>query len=372
MAYQADRVTGSKTCKDQCPNGALNDWAFNRATQIVAVSTDGGDTFDTFQPLFEGSFPVAFNDKGWISASDNGYIHVGWSMSPEGNVYFRSTDDGRTFVGPRLISAPVDQFGAGEGFGSYLNVGPGPEVYYSWASSTGGRPAPGFARSLDYGETWEPSYYAFTYEPFEITNGLSPRDRRGLYQWPVMATDREPDSPFSGAVYFVFPDGTDDGSDIWFRASFDRGDTWTDPVKVNDDPPGAYQFLPAISVSPGGVIDATWFDQRSDPDQYFVDQYYAFSLDGGMTWSDNFRARDADDRGWDPALSRHQNGMVFLGDYIGISSSWQAAHPVWTDGRSGDTADVYTATVQRPMFAEGYPDEKRAEAEEWIRGHPLT
>src|SRR5687768_8859094 len=51
MAYQADRVTGSKTCKDQCPSGALNDWAFNRAVQIVAVSSDGGKTFHTFTPV---------------------------------------------------------------------------------------------------------------------------------------------------------------------------------------------------------------------------------------------------------------------------------------------------------------------------------
>ena len=380
MAYQADRVTGSKTCEEECPNGALNDWAFNRATQIVAVSNDGGDTFETFQPIFEGTYPVAFNDKGWIAASDNGVIHVGWSMFPEGNVYFRSTDDGQTFVGPVLLSSAAESpVMASSGFGSYVNVGPGPEVYYSWAASSDGLPAAGFARSFDYGETWEQSHYAFTYPPFEIPNGLSPRDRRGLYQWPVMATDREKDSPFSGAIYFVYPAGTYDeagtlldGSDIYFRASFDKGNTWTEPVKLNDDPLGSYQFLPAVSVNPGGVLDVTWFDQRNDPGQYLIDQYYTYSIDGGKTWATNFRARDADDFGWDPQLSKHQNGMVFLGDYIGISSSWQAAHPVWTDGRSEVVGDVYTATIQRPMFADGYPAEKRAAADAWIRDHPLS
>ncbi|MDX1611905.1 MAG: hypothetical protein R3185_06010, partial [Candidatus Thermoplasmatota archaeon] len=89
MAYQADPVTGSKTCEEEChppdeacvaycPEGALNDWAFNRATQIVAISDDGGDTFHTFTPVLEGTFPVNFHDKGWLAASPDGTVHVMW------------------------------------------------------------------------------------------------------------------------------------------------------------------------------------------------------------------------------------------------------------------------------------------------------
>ena len=57
----------------------------------------------------------------------------------------------------------------------------------------------------------------------------------------------------------------------------------------------------------------------------------------------------------DPTKSHHQNGMVFIGDYIDIDSSDGAAHPVWVDTRNG-VADVFTATLLRgPQAADALP-----------------
>jgi hypothetical protein len=187
----------------------------------------------------------------------------------------------------------------------------------------------------------------------------------------MMATDRNPASPYAGAVYFAWQDGRDDGNDIYFAASFDDGESFTEPVKLNDDGTDHAQFFPAISVSPGGVIDVTWMDRSLDPDDHFVDQTMTYSLDGGATWAPNFRVRDAADRGWDPELCHHQNGMIFLGDYIDMDSSFQAAHPVWPDTRLG-VCDVFTATVLRPIFAEGWSDEARDEVLAWIAEHPVS
>src|SRR5688500_14057878 len=133
MAYQADRVTGSKTCEEECPNGALSDWAFNRAVQIVAVSDDGGDTFHTFTPILEGTFPTNFHDKGWLAAGRDGEIHVMWlALLAPGNMYFRSTDGGKTF--PAQDSEVMATFGQGSGQGSFIDVGTNDEVYASWTS----------------------------------------------------------------------------------------------------------------------------------------------------------------------------------------------------------------------------------------------
>lgn len=385
MAYQADRVTGSKTCEHECPQtpvggGALNDWAFNRATQIVAVSSDGGDSFHTFTPVLEGTFPVDFHDKGWIAASHDGTIHVMWlAVLAPGNLYFRSTNGGQTFSDPELL-APVAR---GSGQGSFVDVGTGPEVYAAWYSQ-----GIQLRTSNDYGETWGPQEKVLDTNPQSMP-GLSPRDRRTGY--PAMATDRNVGSPFADSIYFTWNDACGDAewkplerctvqgaNSVYFSGSHDRGQSFSTPVRLSaaDVTNGSvdnWSIFPAISVSPGGVIDVSWMDTQNtrtiDGHQTF-EQHYTYSLDGGKTWAKPYSVRDSDDGGWDPALSFHQNGNIFIGDYNDIDSSWQAAHPVWPDTRDGH-ADVYTATLQRPMFAEGWDPTAKAQALVGIEKRPL-
>ncbi|MHB1262173.1 MAG: sialidase family protein [Thermoplasmatota archaeon] len=388
MAYQADRVTGSKTCKDICPTGALNDWAFNRAVQIVAKSTDGGDTFDTFTPVLEGSFPVDFHDKGWVAASPDGTIHVMWlaALAP-GNLYFRSTDGGQSFGDPVVMSTVVGNSGQG----SFVEVGTDNEVYATWTSGS-----IYLRRSDDTGATWDEERAVLTPNTANMP-GLSPRDRRQGF--PAFATDRNPDSPYQNALYYVWQDecngeweeGCDgDGAAVYFSSSFDTGATFTKPVRVSKPHVGGtdYEIFPVVSVSPGGVIDVSWMDtekagmfnctQETNCEDYGGKEYpgftqkYAYSLDGGATWSDEFTVRDAPEAGWDPKLSHHQNGMIFIGDYNDIDSSWQAAHPVWPDTRDSQSVKVYTATIQRPMFAQGWEVARQVKALEFIAGHPLA
>ena len=382
MAYQTDPVTGSKTGKDEIPahplgEGALNDWAFNRATQIVAVSSDGGDSFHTFTPILEGSYPVAFHDKGWIAAGADGTIHVMWwsSLTP-GNLYFRSTDGGKTFLDAEVLATVADVAGQG----SFVDVGTGSEVYALWTSGD-----IYLRRSMDAGATWDPAR-AILKRNDATHPGLSPRDR--VTGMPAMATDRNAASPFADAVYVVWHDAcnqeawkspcTSKGSGVYVSASFDKGLTWSDPVRVSG-PKDAWRLLPALSVSPGGVLDVSWMEftdvaanaTEGVKPHPLITQIYTYSLDGGRTWSEPMDIHDAPAAGWDPALSHHQNGMIFLGDYNDIDSSWQAAHPVWPDTRDGAHAKVYAATVLRPQFAEGWEPAKRSEAEAFIAAHPL-
>ncbi|HLE47548.1 MAG TPA: sialidase family protein [Candidatus Thermoplasmatota archaeon] len=372
MAYQADRVTGSKTCKDICPLGALNDWAFNRAVQIVATSNDGGKSFQTFTPILDGVLPV-FHDKGWIAASNDGVIHAMWLALVPGNLYFRSTDGGKSFSDPQLLAAT----GVGGGQGSFVDVGPGKEVYAAWRSGRGET----LRRSFDEGKTWDAARTVINITGRSMP-GLSSRDARGGF--PHMATDKFADSPNAGAIYFVWQDGSkSDATDVLFSASFDKGQTFTPPIVLNDDyredgllEANNWQIFPTVSVSPLGVIDVSWMDSRLlgsavlkpnngglpakvGQSHLKLDQFHTYSLDGGKTWSQNFRVRDVNDDGWDPQVCHHQNGMIFIGDYNDIDSSWGAAHPVWPDSRSGDMCDVYTAIIQRPIFPDGFDEEKK-------------
>ncbi len=385
MAYQADPVTGSKTGEEELPNGALNDWAFNRATQIVAISDDGGDTFHTFTAVLEGTFPVDFHDKAWLAASADGTIHIMWlaSLAP-GNMYCRSTDEGQTYLCDEILATTVGVPGvtADAGQGSFLEVGTGAEVYAIWTTS-----GVQFRRSLDTGENWEPAREIQGLNDATMP-GLSGRDRRGGF--PALATDRNADSPFADSLYIAWQDGCGDvnwtagcssgGGAVWAIASHDKGDTWSAPVRVSGPVgEGEWNIFSTVSVSPGGVVDVSWMgtdgttpvDSEGLGEHDKLTQWYAYSLDGGATFSEPYQVRDAGDGGWDPALCRHQNGMIFIGDYNDIDSSWQAAHPVWPDSRNG-VCDVYTATVQRPMFAEGWTPEAKQAAEAFIVEHPLT
>lgn len=383
MAYQADRVTGSKIGSDT-ELGGLNDWAFNRAVQIVAKSTDGGDTFDTFTPVLEGSFPVNFHDKGWVAASRSGVIHVMWLGIPTpGNLYFRSTDGGQTF--PAADMELLAGFGQGSGQGSFLDVGTNYEVYALWTSGT-----INLRRSVDDGETWLPLQNLV--DPHGVTMpGLSGRDRRGGF--PGMATDRNPFSPFADAVHIVFQDACytdvwsdtcdsfDNGSSIYAMHSYDKGVSFSTPVRISGLEE-RYRIFPAVSVSPGGVVDVSWMEEGDriapasntdddDAPHATLEQAYTYSINGGMNWSVPFQVRDAGDGGWDPAFSHHQNSMIFIGDYNDIDSSWQAAHPVWPDTRNDESVKVYTATILRPVFAEGWRTGDIEGALKFIKEHPL-
>lgn len=87
----------------------------------------------------------------------------------------------------------------------------------------------------------------------------------------------------------VDPPGPDP-LDVMFTRSNDGGATWSKPLRVNDDPAGtpAWQWFAAMSVAPNGRIDVIWNDTRSDRRAgrpSFSELYYAFSKDGGRTWS---------------------------------------------------------------------------------------
>ncbi len=425
MAYQTDPVTGSDAGEGVVPpnpanhGGAANDWAFNRATQIIAVSDDGGDSFHTFTPVLEGTFPVNFHDRGWLAASADGTIHVVWlDFYVGGNQYCRSTDAGQTYLCSQphnllamgIADGAAQQYAGqspseatgiqGAGQGSMVDVGTGSQVYFTWRANGGFT----ISRSDDTGATWDNPRMVQGMNGASMP-GLEARDRRGGH--PAFASDRNPDSPYADGLYMVWQDACsndtwandcrDQGSGMWVVASHDEGESWSEPIRLShpqpegvgneDGPAPEWNIFPTVSVSPGGVVDVSWMtthDARTTAchdgapdcvenygDEYpHFEQHYSYSLDGGKTWSEPYSVRDTDDQGWDPALCHHQNGMVFIGDYNDIDSSWQAAHPVWPDSRLG-VCDVFTASIQRPMFAQGWGAEAKAAAVEWINAHPL-
>src|SRR5207237_93794 len=79
---------------------------------------------------------------------------------------------------------------------------------------------------------------------------------------PAFACD-----PKTGQLYLTWSDKGNGDADILLTTSKDHGQSWTTPIRVNDDPlrNGANQFQPQMVVAPGGVVSISIFDTRNDP-----------------------------------------------------------------------------------------------------------
>jgi hypothetical protein len=82
-------------------------------------------------------------------------------------------------------------------------------------------------------------------------------------------------------------DSRNGDADVLARCSRDQGRTWQPTRRVNDDPVanGLWQYLPRLGIAPNGRIDAVFYDRRDDGQNLNNDVSYAFSNDGGRTFS---------------------------------------------------------------------------------------
>jgi len=80
-----------------------------------------------------------------------------------------------------------------------------------------------------------------------------------------------------------------DPLDVMFIRSTNGGVTWSNPIRVNNNPAGqnSYQWFGAMSVAPNGRIDAIWNDTGIDSSNTLSVLTYGYSLDEGLTWLGN-------------------------------------------------------------------------------------
>ena len=223
----------------------------------VFSSSDGGRSWGTGVYAFGG-------DKEWMmvdrtSGTGLDDIYEAWSIAgnPSApNTFTRSLDDGESFESPSFIpTAPIWGTLAMAPDGTLYVIGLGP-TGFSVSRSTDARDpasAPTFTTSpVDLG-----GYVSF--------GGPNPE---GLLGQPWITVDRS-NGPRSGWLYALASVHTPtDAADVMFVRSTDGGQTWSAPVRVNDDTPGnrAFQWFGTMSVAPNGRIDAIWNDTRGSTD----------------------------------------------------------------------------------------------------------
>ena len=199
--------------------------------------------------------------------------------------------------------------------GAVPAIGPEGEIYVSWAGPLGLM----FDRSLDGGLTWLendifvseiPGGWDYAIPGISRANGL-----------PVTCCDLS-NGEHRGTIYINWSDqrnGSDD-TDIWLVKSTDGGDTWSDPVRVNNDPPGKQQFFSWMTVDQfTGKLWLVFYDRRNYSD-VMTDVYMAVSSNGGESFT-NFKISES------PFFPTEG---VFFGDYTNISATNNIVRPIWT------------------------------------------
>jgi chitodextrinase len=132
-----------------------------------------------------------------------------------------------------------------------------------------------------------------------------------------------------GVVYLAFGGwgGSVTQDDIFFTKSSD-GRTWTDPIRVNNDPGGAGQSDPAIALDASNDITIAWTDPRNGNN----DVYFAKSTDGGLSFSSNVRVNDL--------TTNSQSEPDLAVDH----ANPDLIHVVWTDARTpANGPDIFYA-----------------------------
>lgn len=174
---------------------------------------------------------------------------------------------------------------------------------------------------------------------------------------PALAADR------SGRLFAAWYDARNGDWDVFLNRSTDKGRSWGRPLRLNDDRRGngRHQYLPRLAVAPDGRVDVVFYDRRNDPKNIRNDVYYAFSRDGGQSFSPNLKLSSAssDSRSGQRYLVPSAKGLVEFGARLALLSENDRALAAWTDTRNAITPpyqDVFATDVAfGPGSASGRP-----------------
>ncbi|HEV2125951.1 MAG TPA: sialidase family protein [Chloroflexota bacterium] len=332
---------------------------------FLTTSTDRGRTFSAPRRILG---PLSFGVRMAIDHTmGDGRLHLVWlqatSETPLGGfgpppnpiLTAYSDDGGNTFSEPVRVS---------DGFrervvAPALAIGPNRAVYVGYYDLEDD--------AVDYqgleGATWEGTWSIVLatsedggrhFRPGVIVDGdIVPSER-------VMLIFTMP--PASLAVHgervcAAWTDGRNGDPDAVSRCSHDKGRTWEQLRRLNDDTlgNGKHQSLPQLATAPDGRLDAVFFDRRADPRNILRDVYFTYSTDGGRHFAPNLPVTT---RGFDSRIGQRYGvpsaqGQIEWGSRLGLLSRGTDALAAWPDTRNSrpqSTAqDLFTAQIHIPV-----------------------
>ncbi len=305
--------------------GSFNYWGHgaSRSGLFVRRSLDGGKTWDANHvPIIEHPTEagIPFEDKPYIVSDTTksryaGNLYVGWTrwtLTDSKIMLSRSTDGGTTWALPIEIDLhpglPRDDNGAAEGFAG--TVAPDGTLYAVWSQDNDIF----LTSSHDGGKTFSRARAVIHTAP--IMFAIQTLDRANGF--PQIAVD-----PESERLYVTWSDYRNGDLDVFCATSTNKGRTWSDPVRVNNDPVhnGADQFFQWLAVDPvDGSANILFYDRRGDPQGRKQIVALARSTDGGQSFM-NYA--------W--TTEPFEAGGVFFGDYTGLAAYDGRVYGAWTE-----------------------------------------
>ncbi|HYV36302.1 MAG TPA: sialidase family protein [Gemmataceae bacterium] len=311
---------GIRTAKPKIANNGI----------ITGTSRDGL-TWNPHVPVIEHLNTVEpFEDKPWIKADmgpdspHRGNLYVAWTRfdvygsknaEHKTHIYFsRSKDAGKSFDMPqRLSEKPGDaRDHSGSVEGACPAAGPKGEVYVVWA----GPYNLFFTKSTDGGVNFGKNKVIADCPGWDFPIGGLGR-ANGM---PSMGVDITQGKD-RGTIYVCWGDARNGDPDVFLMTSRDGGETWSKPLRVNNDAKGNKkdQWFPWMAVDPvDGSLNIAYYDRGAHKGT-FTDVTLARSVDGGRTFVFHKANKEAYD------LSK----LGFFGDYLGIDSYGGRVAVLW-------------------------------------------
>jgi hypothetical protein len=358
----------------------MNYFGYGNSDFAVWKTTDNGASWSGPYYALNNPGTGYLEDKEFLAidrtgGTYDGNMYVAWARFPNPTriMLVRSTTGGVTWEDTLIVGDPDDFGGWDAGQFAFPFVDAFGNVYVIWASicEIGGNyyRCQRMAKSTDGGQT-------FTFPDSIFVNNYVEEAPGGIDIFNSVCMDVDmTGGPYHGNIYFTVPDGVEDGlyyhSDILFMKSSDGGDSWTTPIRINDDPLGkeVFQFHQWITVNQKGAIIVLFYDQRNDPPLYRkFDTYIAFSFDGGETFTTNYRVSDVSsdpndalagekiphrpqgaNKPFMSTLRSETSRAGLLGEYIGVVAFKDQVHCTWTDTRDGNQ-NVYYSNFGIPLL----------------------
>jgi hypothetical protein len=177
-----------------------------------------------------------------------------------------------------------------------------------------------YLRSKNNGDTWEATRDLVS-NMGTFCFSCSPR------QHPIVGSAADPTGKYVAITWASRMTGGQSDDDVWVIYSKDGGDTWSKPIRVNDNTAASRQFESWVAVDKYGRVHVAWTDFRDGGNN---ETWYARSADPTAGFEPNMQITDG-----------HGSGNTdFLGDYKGIAISGNDVLVVWEDTRR-DQGDIY-------------------------------